>query len=141
VSRLPPLPLPGIEGARLPSITHSCHHHYAHLSFPVTRISVLLDSHRLNHLFITSPICQFPISVPCCCSDCRMLAFCPCADVVPVLFNVCSLLNFDSQYLLLISGVRPYRMQQPSNEASGMLAFWLVVTSCPGAAADGTGGA
>jgi hypothetical protein len=33
-----------------------CHHQYAHLPFPVTHISVLLDSPGLSHLFITSPV-------------------------------------------------------------------------------------
>jgi hypothetical protein len=49
------------EGARLPSITHSCHHQYAHLPFPVTRISVLLDS-------ITCLLPPLYLSVPHLCS-------------------------------------------------------------------------
>uniref|UniRef100_A0A674BZN1 Uncharacterized protein n=1 Tax=Salmo trutta TaxID=8032 RepID=A0A674BZN1_SALTR len=38
---LPPWPL---EGARLPSIVHSCHHHYAHLPSPHHAHQRLLDS-------------------------------------------------------------------------------------------------
>ena len=54
-----------LEGARMPCITHSCHHHYAHLPSLVTRISELMDSPGLNHLFYYLPyICLFPLSVP-----------------------------------------------------------------------------
>ena len=63
LSRLLPLFLPlALEGARIPSTTHSSHHQYAHLPSPRQAHQQSLDSRGLNYLchYLTY-ICLFPI--------------------------------------------------------------------------------
>jgi hypothetical protein len=68
-SRSPSLAL---KSPRVPSITHSCHHHSAHLPSPRHAHQRSLDSPGLNHLCHYLPLfCLVPRSVP----DCHLSLF------------------------------------------------------------------
>ena len=82
-----------IEGARLPSIMHSCHHHYAHLLHSSSKSAI-----HWTHL--DSVICVIPSSISVCspalfpASALMFVCLCiPGSDAVPVMFHVCAKLN------------------------------------------------
>ena len=89
-----------LEGARLPFITHTCHHHYADQRS--------LDLPGLLHVvdcpyYICLILSLLPVSII------VVMSFCSSRpDPVLVLFDVHFPLNVHSLYLLLISSVGPY---------------------------------
>ena len=84
-----------LDGARLPFITHTCHHHYAQpRNFGLTWTPITL---------LITPFISVCSSV---CSLCQH--FHPVKDAGPVLFHVRCLLNLHSLYLLLVSSVDPH---------------------------------
>ena len=131
VSRLLP-PSLALEGTKLPFITHTCHHHYAHqrsldslglhvlIAFPISVcfLCFIPVSALLSFSFLLSRRCPYSV-----------MLFCP------------WLLNVHSLYLLFVSWVDIYRMLTPLYQASGRFLFFaLLVMTGPGAASDGTRG-
>ena len=90
LSCLLPLFLPlALEGARIPSITHSSHHQYAPAFLPSCASAIIgLTWTQLLVITLSFPsLCLFPSSVPYFGIVCHMSLFYPCADAVLVVFH------------------------------------------------------